>query len=517
MPTIVPACHHGQTHAHSSEGSSETQIHGHSHGHNGDGGVPREAITLNGVKTQLFVDFPRLIAGQESPFSAHLTLLDSHLAVTEGRVVVELAGGGQPPERFSVTGPSSPGIFRPVVKPQHSVLRTVTVTLQSETVSETHHMGEFPVFAGFKEALGVPKTQEDESSIVFSLENQWMVPFRVAPVAVSVIRSTTAVFGEIIRPTDAEAWVVAPRAGRVTEMVMVAPGSPVVSGAPLFTLGGTHLEGADKTAFDLALKQADIRVKAARREVDRLRPLVSQGVVPTKRMVDAQTAVEEAVADQGAARKRLDQLERSQRVDGVVDGFVVAAPMGGTVMETKLVPGAWVSAGDPLLRIVDPARLFLEVKVPEKEVPRIQNVFGVLVRLNKEHAWTEIPREALVFVGTDVDPDTRTVPVRFRFDGIDPSRVVGMVVEARLLLDAGRNVLAVPLDAVTDDAGVDVVYVQTGGESFERRAVRLGVQQGDMVEVVSGLTEGEWIVVKGAYSVRLASLSTDSTGHGHAH
>jgi len=59
--------------------------------------------------------------------------------------------------------------------------------------------------------------------------------------------------------------------------------------------------------------------------------------------------------------------------------------------------------------------------------------------------------------------------------------------------------------------------VMLGGESFERRVLRLGIRDGDYVQVKSGLEPGERIVTRGAYLVRLAAASPAEAGHGHAH
>jgi cobalt-zinc-cadmium efflux system membrane fusion protein len=59
--------------------------------------------------------------------------------------------------------------------------------------------------------------------------------------------------------------------------------------------------------------------------------------------------------------------------------------------------------------------------------------------------------------------------------------------------------------------------VQRGGETFERRTVTLGARSGDTVQIVEGVKAGERVVTKGAYLVRLASLSTSVPAHGHVH
>ena len=75
----------------------------------------------------------------------------------------------------------------------------------------------------------------------------------------------------------------------------------------------------------------------------------------------------------------------------------------------------------------------------------------------------------------------------------------------------------VPASAVVDDGGRPIVFVQREGETFERRPVTLGARAGDVVQVVEGVKAGERVVTRGAYLVRLASLSTQVPAHGHVH
>ena len=75
-----------------------------------------------------------------------------------------------------------------------------------------------------------------------------------------------------------------------------------------------------------------------------------------------------------------------------------------------------------------------------------------------------------------------------------------------------------PADAVVDDGGQPIVFVQTGGESFERRPVIVGGErEGRFVRIEAGLDAGERVVIKGAHLVRLAALSPQTPGHGHVH
>jgi cobalt-zinc-cadmium efflux system membrane fusion protein len=117
-----------------------------------------------------------------------------------------------------------------------------------------------------------------------------------------------------------------------------------------------------------------------------------------------------------------------------------------------------------------------------------------------------------------VDRASRSVPVIFALDAPPPSVAIGQTVSLRVIGTGTQGGVTIPASAVVDDAGQPIVYVQAGGESFERRPVRLGSpREGGYVHVASGLDAGERIVTRGAHLVRLAALSPQTPGHGHVH
>jgi multidrug efflux pump subunit AcrA (membrane-fusion protein) len=89
--------------------------------------------------------------------------------------------------------------------------------------------------------------------------------------------------------------------------------------------------------------------------------------------------------------------------------------------------------------------------------------------------------------------------------------------QGQLRTGVGRNVLSVPVSAVVNEAGQNVVYVQVEGEAFERRLVQTGFRGGDFVEITGDVRQGERVVTVGAASIRAAAASPASFGEGHAH
>ena len=79
------------------------------------------------------------------------------------------------------------------------------------------------------------------------------------------------------------------------------------------------------------------------------------------------------------------------------------------------------------------------------------------------------------------------------------------------------NALVIPASALVEEQGIFYVYVQTEGESFQKREIKTGANDGEKVQVLSGLSEGERVVTKGAYQIKLSPASGALPTHGHEH
>jgi multidrug efflux pump subunit AcrA (membrane-fusion protein) len=111
----------------------------------------------------------------------------------------------------------------------------------------------------------------------------------------------------------------------------------------------------------------------------------------------------------------------------------------------------------------------------------------------------------------------RTVPVIYEVDNRDHRLAVNQTVFLRLLLTPSTMKPVVPEAAVIDDAGRLVVFVQVAGESFGRHPVKLGVRNGGMIQVPEGINGGDRVVIRGAYLIRLSTMSSALPAHGHVH
>lgn len=505
-------------HPHAKDGShppaAEKAEEGKDHGHDHAPGA--EKLTHFTDRTELFVEFPRLVVGEKSAFAAHVSRLADFRAVTAGQVTLRLGGNGQPVETYSVDGPAQPGIFRPEALPKHAGERELSIEVRTAEFTVVHELGPVTVYADRKAAEADPAPHEDEG-IGFTKEQQWKVDFATAEVAMRPIRPALNATGVLRARPDGEAVLAAVAAGQVQPAgAFPRLGQKVKKGQVLAYLVPRLGGETDLATLRAAANKARVEHELASQELARLEGLYQQEAVPEKRVLAARAAAALAKAELDAARQRLGQYDGGTGGGGIP----LQAPVSGTLAEVRVTPGAHAEAGAPLFHIVDRDRLWLELRVPESEAARLGTPGGASFQAAGDGPVIEITtgrNGRLVAVGGVVDPTTRTVPVLFEFTPGSFALPVGMAVRGQVYAGGARETVAIPVSSVLDEGGMSVVFAQTGGETFERRQVRLGAREGDWVEVLDGLTPGQRVVSRGAYLVKLASTGTAQIGHGHAH
>ncbi|HET7695080.1 MAG TPA: efflux RND transporter periplasmic adaptor subunit [Vicinamibacterales bacterium] len=468
-------------------------------------------------KTELFAEYPPLVAGSTSRFAIHLTRLDTFEPLSEGSVEVRLQAPGGQPEVFRVDAPSRPGIFGVDVKPARAGKRALIVVLRSAGVTDEHQVGEVDVHPTADAARAAAGPGEEAPGISFLKEQQWSLDFGTAVVRAQAVRESVRVPGRLEPRPGGAADVVAPIDGRLTRVVDVAPGAAVTRGQELARLLPPPSSPGDLPQLQRAHAEARTSLTLATRDRERAERLTSAGAAPARRLDEARAAEEQAKARLTAAEASLAQYNAA-RAGGAADGeglFVVRAPVSGVVAQRTAATGANVTSGSVLFRVVDAAQVHVVGQIPEADAARART--ARTAELEIAGRADRIPAGRLVNVGKVLDPQLRTVPITFAFDNRPHGLPVGQSVFVHLLLEQSAARPVVPAAAVVDDAGRPIVFVQREGETFERRAVTLGARSGDLVQVVDGVKPGDRVVTRGAYLVRLASLSTSVPAHGHVH
>ena len=491
--------------------------HGHGHGHDEEDPRPGLVFTQWDAQTELFVEFPALVVGQESRFAAHLTKLADFSAVDAGSMTAEL-GGGADVLRAVADAPSRPGIFRPTLTPTKPGTYHLVLRYDLPGLAGAHDLGEITVYSDVAAAQAAAPPEEDAGGVAFLKEQQWQIPFATEPAAPRPLRPSIAVYATLRARPDGEVQIHAPVAGRLAGTGNFPQmGARIARDDVLAAIVPQLGQDADRATLDLAVQQARIDLENARVERQRLESLLAAGAIPERRVIEARHRERETIALQSAAARRRSMFGRVQRTGGGDGDIAVRAPLDATVVAVQVAPGAFVAEGQALFIAADLGRLWLEAHLPEHQAPGLGKPDGAWFRVPGSEQIVEVGSDGFVAVAGRIDPDSRTLPVVFAVDNPDQRLPLGAFVDAHLITGPPRDSLAVPTSAVLTEAGQPVVYVQPEGERFERRPVELGVQDGAWIEVVRGVAPGERVVTRGAYLVRLAGAGGSVPTHGHAH
>ena len=180
--------------------------------------------------------------------------------------------------------------------------------------------------------------------------------------------------------------------------------------------------------------------------------------------------------------------------------------------------GQFVEEGSPLIEITSNRRLLLQAEVSQSHLQKIQRVKSANFKTPYQTEVQSIDdyNGKLISYGKVIKPGSSFIPVLFELDNLH-DLIPGSFVELFLLTNPSEMELVIPKSALMQDYSLNYVYVQTGGESFEKREVKLGVDDGVSIQILSGVSEGEWVVTKGAYQIKMASMSSTIPAHGHEH
>jgi RND family efflux transporter MFP subunit len=417
------------------------------------------------------------------------------------KVSVHLLREGQGEEVFRVEAPSRPGIFGVDVKPASNGPYRIRIDFEGEGITDSHE-------------LNLKEEAEEPEEISFLKEQQWVLEFGTAVVEERSLRADIRVPAEVTARSGGEAEVDAPLDGRLSLEAVPVIGAKVKAGQELARLILPTSAPSDLAGLELARREARTALDFARKDRARAERLVTGGAAPGKRLEEAAALEQSALARVEAAETRLRQYEASSRAEGEPSGsklFVIRAPIAGVVQTVKTAPGANVKAGQMLFQIVDLDQVYVAAILPEAEYPRMRSLAGAEL----EVPGVEQPRRLtkLVTVGQVVDSPSRSFPVTYAVDNRDGRLAINQTVYVRIFSAEAVKAPTLPEAALVDGG----LYVQSSGEGFVRRTVKLGRREAGMVQVLEGVKAGERVVTRGAHLIRLASMSSAVPAHGHVH
>lgn len=372
-------------------------------------------------------------------------------------------------------------------------------------------------------SASVPEPVLRDPSRFYPTAAQWS-SFTVEPVASQSFRDELVTEGKIAVDEDRSTAIFAPYTGRVAKLA-AAPGDHVEKGQPLFVLEATDTVQAQNEFITAtaAVEKARAQVNLAETVERRQHNLYDANAGALRDWQQAQADLTNARNDLRGAQTTLEAMRNRLRLIGrseaEIDNFqksgaitpetTVFSPLAGTVVQRKIGPGQYVSAGasDPVYVIGDLSTVWLVAYVRESDAMKIklgQDVkFAVLAQPGKTF------RAKIDYVATAIDPASRRRMVRAVIPNPDDLLTPEMFATVTIVVGEDKGAMAaVPRGAVIYEGNSARLWVVHDDQSLELRSVKLGLSDGELIQVVEGLGLNEKVITRGSLFIdRLAARS----------
>ena len=342
----------------------------------------------------------------------------------------------------------------------------------------------------------VAGTANDSSITVSEAQRGQIVTAKVAPQFFNPVIVTT---GTVNFNGDKSTAVIPAISGPVSR-TLVEPGDAVQPGQPLALVASPDF-AADVAAY----RKAETAWRNAQRIATLNEKLFASDALPRAQLDQSRSDLAAAEADREAALQQLSSLGiDSASIDAIRQGrqvpggqAAIRAPIAGTVVEKLINPGQLLSAGSsPAFTIADLSTVWVMGNV-------FESMIGSVFRGDPVTITTDVSSDSFPGrvdnVGALVDPASKATEVRIVVP--NPKRILkqNMLVHVSIRSSKPRQGIVIPVSAVLrDDDNLPFVYLDVGGNHYNRRRITLGNRAGDLYEVTDGLKAGDTVVTQGA-------------------
>ncbi|HRY12509.1 MAG TPA: efflux RND transporter periplasmic adaptor subunit [Syntrophomonadaceae bacterium] len=278
------------------------------------------------------------------------------------------------------------------------------------------------------------------------------------------------------------------------------PGDTVRAGQTLITLDNTDfIAGVKQAEALLALAQAglqsnQIQAENARLNYERIQALHEAGAVSDQQLEASRAAYEALIA--GSAEASVAQAEAGlMAARNTLNNCIITSPINGVVGTISLSLGDTANPSAVAAIVSNTSQLEVEVMVSETEVSYIQkgSPVDVVVRAVRDEPFLGEVKS----ISTVADPVKRNYPVKVSLPNTEGQIKSGMFAELTIDTMSKQGILTVPVGAVIPKGGQDIVYLVDGESRAQVAEVTTGIKNDQYIEIVSGLTAGQEVIVKG--------------------
>lgn len=178
----------------------------------------------------------------------------------------------------------------------------------------------------------------------------------------------------------------------------------------------------------------------------------------------------------------------------------VKSPIDGVITERKSTAGELVSKETQIFTVSEPADLWVIAEIKERDIGAVKvgqdTVFSVLAYSGEQF------RGKVVRIGNRVEEESRTLEVRIEVNNADGRLKAGMFADVEIVTTVQENVLLITDSALQSEGDNQIVFVALDDTKFEKRVVKIGMEQRGKLQVLEGVKEGEKVVTTGSFILK---------------
>lgn len=331
--------------------------------------------------------------------------------------------------------------------------------------------------------------EEQKGNVInLTLEQQRLAGIAFGKVAFNSILPSSALLGTVSIDQERVNSINSRVSGRIEKLHFTTAGQQIRKGEPIYEIYSEQL----------LADQEELLALLYQKEVNGSSDFVERLIAASQKKLQLW----------GMTSAQIKTLEKSGVAKSTVTFF---SPISGYVTNVLVKEGAYINEGTQLFELADLNTVWIEVQVYKNdEVNGIQ-----LFNVSSEAFPNKVLTGKLVYLNPAVERNKKVQLLRLSVDNKDQHLIPGMIVNVHSA-QSSKRVLSVPKSALLLEK-MKTVWVRLDETTFEQRMVETGIENAEFVQVVSGVKEGEEVVISGAYLVSSEFILKKGTSKRHAH
>ncbi|MBI5476672.1 MAG: efflux RND transporter periplasmic adaptor subunit [Ignavibacteriales bacterium] len=369
---------------------------------------------------------------------------------------------------------------------------------------------------GKKDESKKEETHTEQTEIVkLSAESIKQIKLETEIVKLKSFTGYLSVPAKVITNQDNEAQVGSLIQGRVHQ-IFVKVGDYVKAGQTLLTV-----EGLDVGAIKAGFLKAKATLDYSKATFERQKKLFDDKIGSQKALLESQAEYEKALAEYKAEDKRIhsvglndEDVTMGKDGDEHTSGTLpVKSHLDGIVIERNVVVGQFVDASTNAFKVINTNTVWIDGQIYEKDLAKINNktsaVFTTMTYPNEKFIGR------IIYTGQTVDEQSRTITVRGEFSNPDNKLKPQMFGDLKFSIGSEVKSILLPVEALVKDADQSYLFISINDTTFGKRVVTTGSSVDDLIEITSGLNQGESIVSKGIFYLKSELKKEELSGDEH--